>query len=313
MARPIMSVDRDGRRKPLMGLTGPFRSEISVSPDGRHLAVNVDGPTGPLAHIIDLEQERLLPIAIAGKQATFDARWMPDGRVVYHGIDAATARVELAIASDDPHAKDAASFEALESMGSTKAHAFTPDGRYMIFHADPPGGVKGIHAVELSGRQEAVLIAPARSTSNPALSPDGRWVAYMRGESTNGHVVVRRFDARNPGSVTDVPVSREGGRDPFWSADGTELFYVSRSGHIMGLRFDPDAEPPISEPERLVPAGRLGKLAIPGGGSREVDVLPDGRFIYVGKPVETMPTHLEVVINWFEELESRVPATVAVR
>ena len=55
------------------------------------------------------------------------------------------------------------------------------------------------------------------------------------------------------------------------------------------------------------------KLEVRGSGSREVDVLPDGRFVYVGKPVETMPTHLEVVLNWFEELESRVPASVAVR
>jgi serine/threonine-protein kinase len=313
MARPIMSVDRDGRRKPLMELTGPYRGGIAVSPDGRQLAVDVDGPAGLIAHIIDVEQERLLPVATAGKQATSNARWMPDGRVVYHGIDAETARIDLAIAGDDSREDEAISFAAVEGMGLTKVQAFTPDGRTMIFHAAPPGGVKGIYAVELSGTREAVLIAPAKSTSNPVLSPDGRWLAYMKGDVTSGHVVVRRLDPTNPGSATDDPVSAEGGRDPFWSADGTELFYISRRGDIMGVRFDPDAEPRLAEPERLVPAGRLGKLNVRGSGSREIDVLPDGRFVYVGKPVETMPTHLEVVLNWFEELESRVPATVAAR
>jgi Tol biopolymer transport system component len=308
-----MAVDRDGRREPLTSLTGPFRNGITVSPDGRHLAVNIDGPAGSIAHVIDLDQERLLPVAAAGSQATFDARWMADGRVVYHGVDAANARFQIAIAGGDQNLNDTTSLEALKGMGLTKVHAFTPDGQHMIFHADPPGGVKGIYILGLSGPQRAALIAPAKSTSNPALSPDGRWIAYMKGESGSGYVVVRRFDPTNPGSVADVPVSEDGARDPFWSADGTELFYISRSGHIMGVRFDPDAEPPVSEPERLAAAGRLGKLRTPGSGSREVDVLPDGRFVYVGKPVERMPTHLEVILDWFEALESRVPATVAVR
>jgi serine/threonine-protein kinase len=313
MARPIMSVDREGRRSPLMDLTGPYRGGIAVSPDGRQLAVDVDGPTGLIAHIINVDQERLRPIATAEKQATFNARWMPDGRVVYHRSDAANGWIELAMAGESPPGEETASFAALHGIGLTKVHAFTPDGRTMLFHAAPRGGVKGIYAVELSGTQEPVLIAPAKSTSNPALSPDGRWLAYMKGDATSGHTVVRRFEPTSPGSVTDVPVSEEGGRDPFWSADGSELFYISRSGDIMGVRFDPDAEPRLTEPERLVPAGRLGKLQVRGNGSREVDVLPDGRFVYVGKPVETMPTHLEVVLNWFEELESRVPTTVAAR
>ena len=37
------------------------------------------------------------------------------------------------------------------------------------------------------------------------------------------------------------------------------------------------------------------------------DVTPDGRFIMVRTPDESLPRRVNVVLNWFEELRERVP------
>jgi hypothetical protein len=38
------------------------------------------------------------------------------------------------------------------------------------------------------------------------------------------------------------------------------------------------------------------------------DVAPDGRFLMIKTPAELAPRQLNVVLNWFEELERLVPA-----
>ncbi len=36
-------------------------------------------------------------------------------------------------------------------------------------------------------------------------------------------------------------------------------------------------------------------------------VMPDGRFLMVRHEPEAVPTRINVIFNWFEELEARVP------
>lgn len=37
------------------------------------------------------------------------------------------------------------------------------------------------------------------------------------------------------------------------------------------------------------------------------DVLPDGRFLMVKNEPEAIPTRIDVIFNWFEELNRLVP------
>ncbi len=53
-------------------------------------------------------------------------------------------------------------------------------------------------------------------------SPDGHYVAYVSNESGQNEVYVRPF----PEGGRKVTVSSNGGRQPRWSRDGKELFYV---------------------------------------------------------------------------------------
>ena len=59
----------------------------------------------------------------------------------------------------------------------------------------------------------------------PALSPDGRWLAYVTDETGRSEVYVKRFP--DPGGR--VQVSLTGGSEPVWNRNGRELFYRAAS------------------------------------------------------------------------------------
>jgi Tol biopolymer transport system component len=69
------------------------------------------------------------------------------------------------------------------------------------------------------------IVATPFSEQYPALSPDGRWLAYVSNQSGPQQVYVRPF----PGTDADaaVQVSLDGGTEPAWSPDGRRLAYRS--------------------------------------------------------------------------------------
>src|SRR5439155_21550062 len=54
-----------------------------------------------------------------------------------------------------------------------------------------------------------------------AVSPDGRWLAYVRNQTGRPEIYVRPF--ASPAGKTQV--ANNGGREPAWARDGQELFY----------------------------------------------------------------------------------------
>ena len=69
------------------------------------------------------------------------------------------------------------------------------------------------------------LMNAAYDEGAPAISPDGRWIAYMTDRTGRDEVYVRALE----GEGAEIPVSVSGGIDPKWSSDGTELFYRTRA------------------------------------------------------------------------------------
>jgi serine/threonine-protein kinase len=65
-----------------------------------------------------------------------------------------------------------------------------------------------------------MVLATSFDNSGLALSPDGRWMAYVTNESGRDEVYVRPY----PGPGGRWQVSLDGGSEPVWSTTG-EIFY----------------------------------------------------------------------------------------
>jgi hypothetical protein len=95
-----------------------------------------------------------------------------------------------------------------------------------------------------------------------------------------------------------------GGSQPRWSADGTELFF-QRPGEVFRLPIRTTPELQLGRIEKLFDHDTLQGLF----GPQDYDVSTDGKRFLMVKRADTEraspPFHL--VLNWLEELKRRVP------
>jgi serine/threonine-protein kinase len=79
-----------------------------------------------------------------------------------------------------------------------------------------------------------VVVADSRfEESGPELSPDGRWIAFCSNRTGQKEIYVRPFPNVEDGLWQ---VSSEGGFEPRWRRDGSELYYWNHSEEMMAAR-----------------------------------------------------------------------------
>ena len=179
--------------------------------------------------------------------------------------------------------------------------SMSPDGKWLVVE-DPTPPTRNIGLLDSTGdRQLKPLIEPGFIKDNPAVSPDGRWMAYQSNETGRNEIYVRPF----PAIDRRWTISTNGGERAVWSRNGRELFYVEPQGRLMAVRIEPGAEFSAGLPQLLFE----GQFAAPAG--RAYDVAEDGRFLMMKTVSESeSPTaSLIVVQNWTEDLKRLVPIT----
>ena len=137
---------------------------------------------------------------------------------------------------------------------------------------------------------------PLAEERGATFSPNGQWLAYVSDESGQDEVYVQAY----PGAGQRVTVSTDGGVEPVWSRDGSELFY-RREDQLWAVAAEADS---FSAVPQLLFQRRYDLDSSGPGGVSNYDVAEDGRFVMVktsGTP------EINVVFNWAEQLRQIAP------
>jgi serine/threonine-protein kinase len=154
------------------------------------------------------------------------------------------------------------------------------------------------------GKPALFLDSPGEQT-RPAISPDGRWVAYQSNETGFGEVYIRPRSAPVSGGAR-WQVSTSGGGQPMWSRGARQIFFTS-GDQIMVADYTIAGDSFVASKPRLwSPATFLAST-----GFTALDLAPDGnRFVTLqdGEPADRdSRPRVTLLLNFFEEIRRRSP------
>jgi hypothetical protein len=283
-------LDRSGNLVRTIGET-EAQYQTRFSPDGRRLATRVTGTQGEAVWIIDLERE-------VRTRLTFDPGfqgspvWSPDGKRVAYGWNTGAGwgtAIRPADGAGEPQI-------VVEAGSDAYPVEWSRDGKYLLLATFTVDAEYDILILDLEGGTEPrTLLQTPHNETLPAISPDGRWMAYTSDESGRMEVYVTRF----PSLEGKWLVSGSGGLEPVWNVDGTSLFFRSANHGVMEVPLTiSGASIQIGSARRLFDV--FSTLDID---EHALDLSPDGE-LFVANSIseEQMRSPITVVVDWAADL-----------
>ena len=217
--------------------------DFELSPDGGRIAVNISGGRDDI-WIKQLDRGPKSRLTFGGESNRHPA-WTPDGKYVSFVSDRAGRSALWRRRSDGVGSEE----QVLDIGREIVETRWSRDGAWLLLTV-----VGSTSSFDILGMRLGVdsvpspLLAEQHDEGLPALSPDGRWLAYVSTETGEAQIFVRPFPAVQQGKWQ---ISTAGGDDPAWTRDGRELHIRSPAGgHISVV--DKSRGPSQSSPKRLL-------------------------------------------------------------
>jgi serine/threonine-protein kinase len=283
----LLLVDGDGRTDTVSSGSLRFYSP-RFSPDGSLVATSIWSPDGSQdLWLIDAASTTM-------RRITFDSGsvapvWSPDGSRVAYSSKPAGRRFGWAIRSTSTEG-GTSSPELLVAPTWVQFPASFTRGDTLVFERTSVARKTDIWLMPPTGAREPLpYMKSAYNERGPALSPSGRWLAYVSDESGSDEVYVASF----PRPGVPLQVSSGGGQWPRWASD-RELAYRTGDG-IAAVE--------LRESSGVLSVGarrslfRADRDVIPVEGlSYDVQGQRLAVFLNARKPVDIM-----VLMNWFDD------------
>jgi Tol biopolymer transport system component len=273
-------------------------SGLAISPDGKTLAVSVSRggsqnvwvkqlPTGPFSRVT------------FGDSSHFRPTWSPDGRSLLYLTDRGTgAGIPYRTRADGTGPSELL-FKSPPNVNFVGV-TISSDGRWILpRRAATEAGNGDIYVLKPGDTAATPLLATQSKEVSPAISPDGRWLAYESDESGVSEVYVRPFPDVSSGRWQ---VSLNGGTAPRWAHSGKELFYINGHQELAAVDVRPGPSFSAGEPHALFSVATYTMTP----NYQLYDVSPDDkRFVFVRGVTPEGGTELVLTENWFQELKAR--------
>jgi serine/threonine-protein kinase len=290
--RPVIVIDEKGTSE--LPIPKARYSRPRPSPDGARLAVAVKD--GPAAHIwmYEFGSQRFSRFALPEGNSNFPI-WTPDGKNLIFSSDMPTPGPGIYWMRSDGSGAPQRLVEGTDLVPSSFSAA---TGRLIYETQDGPN--RGVFMLPLNWRDGASANPgaperfPERAVSTPAaLSPGGKWLAYVFAPLGIPEVFVRPFPMAN--GLWQVST---GGGMPVWSPNTRELFYQSKPDfRLMVAGYSVAGGSFSAERPRLWSETRVESF----------DVMPDGKRIVAFPAIQNESTHAIFLLNYMDDLRRRLP------
>ena len=291
----LVWVDQKGNIQPAASFTAPFLS-ARLSPDGKRIAYTTLGNEMRI-WIYDLEPGTTLRLTSEG--TTGFVTWDLDGKgLTFNWWRSGNFNLYWQPVDGSMPAERLTTNESLLQQPGP-VH---PDGKTLAFVDLRPDTGSDIILLDRQTRRVTPLLNSGANESHPAWSPDGRWMAYSSDETGSNEVYVRPVYGRGG----KWKISNQGGREPLWSRNGSQLFY-RRGDQVWVVDVRSESGFSVGKPRRL-----FEQRGFQSSYSNYTwDLSLDGQRFLMVKLEDRKPlpvTELILVQNWFEELKRLVPA-----
>jgi Tol biopolymer transport system component len=271
-----------------------------VSPDGKRIAVGTNDGAQSNVWIYDLSGASAIRQLTFGGSNRFPV-WSGDSeRVTFQS----NREGDFAIFWQRADGNGTA--ERLTKPDAGTQHvpdAWSSDGNHLLFEVATPAVRTLFTRSVRDGSTGPVGDIQHPLPLDAAFSPDGRWLAYRSTSAMVSAIWVQPF----PPTGTKSLIAN--GIHPVWSRDGRRLIFrqlTSSEFMVTDVTMSPAFN--FATPK---PLARNFVERQSNGARRNHDLMPDGRIVGVvnAERADSTTQRIDMVLNWFEELRQRVPAS----
>jgi len=277
--------DRNGKETGTLGENDHYKN-VAISRDGSRVVADTISAKESKIRILDARGTRTL--MTLGNSDGGAPTWSPDGRQIYFTSNANGPQdIYMRAADGSGEEKEVLKFNK-DQFGALFL-AVSPDGKFLVYVIIDRATGSDIYTLALSveGKPNPFLHSLANETA-PAVSPDGRWLAYESDGSGRKEVYITPF----PAGGAQYQVSTSGGERPVWRRDGKEIYY-REALRMMAVEVSTRGSTiELSAPKPLF------ELASANLNGRYYDVAPDGRFLANTSPLTTKAQSFSLIVNW---------------
>jgi eukaryotic-like serine/threonine-protein kinase len=283
--RDLVRVSSNGAVTPIDTTWVRDFESVAASRDGARVAAGIVSPTGEEIEIRDLRSGALSHFGLPGFECR-DPVFNSDGSTLYF---AALSSTGSAVYQVDPGSTTAPQLTFQLGDHLLQDLALTPGTGKILYtrYAPPETAHIFAHILAAPSTPDVSVQATAAAEGVPAVSPDGRWLAYLSNESGTYQLYVRPMDSSRGGRWQ---VSLHGPGLPRWSHDGRKLFYLTADSMMV-------AE--IAPGDQFTFGKQHGLFAASGfsSGEEPFDVLPDGAFLMIRRHVSQQDSRQVVMLE----------------